>query len=216
VGGAVTGAMDGGVTGALTGVAGDTVFGPIASLGANKDFAGRPIVPGDLKGLSPALQYDTNTSEPAKFIGGLTNTSPKHLDYLAKSYGGVLGQVGIPAMTSGKGSDPISRIGNVLHQQVTVDPTYSNDISRNFYDAKAQYDQAKADEKSQGRVSNTIGVDMFLNKVAGAVSQIRRQMNTIQNNTNLDDATKQDKLKTLQIQMNNLQQQALNTLQKAK
>ena len=91
-------------------------------LEANKDFAKRPIVPGYLEGLSPELQYDVNTSEPAKWLGDKTGLSPKQIDYVGKSYLGVVGQLGQPLTT--KGID----LGESLKRQFVVDPLYSNDV----------------------------------------------------------------------------------------
>jgi hypothetical protein len=101
-------------------------FEPLYNLKTNKSYTGAAIVPQDLQGLSPRYQYDAKTSEPAKFIGNVLNVSPKQIDYLTKSYGGVLGQLGIP-MTTKNGS-----LGQTLNQQVTADPVYSNDIMTNF------------------------------------------------------------------------------------
>lgn len=76
-----------------------TIFAPINDLRANKDFADRPIIPRYMEGLSPDMQVDARTSEPAKWLGDLTGMSPKQIDYLARSYLGVIGQVGQPATT---------------------------------------------------------------------------------------------------------------------
>jgi hypothetical protein len=214
ISGAVKGAKDDGLIGAVTGPLSDSIVGPGVDVLQNKDFAGRTIVPNDLKNRSPSMQYDTKTSDVAKLLGNIFNSSPKQIDYLIKSYGGVIGQLGIPAATTGNGGNPLSRLGNSIKQNVTADPTYSNDIANNFYTAKTQYDQAKADAQAQGKVSNTIGIDTMLSRLSTTVSQIRKQMNTIQNNQNMPDDVKQQKIKALQLQMNNIQQQALNSIQK--
>jgi hypothetical protein len=214
ISGVVKGARDGGIIGAIEGIGSDSIGGPLVDLAQNKDFAGRTIVPNDLKNRSPSMQYDTKTSDVAKLLGNIFNSSPKQIDYLIKSYGGIIGQLGIPAATTGNGGNPLSRLGNSIKQNVTADPTYSNDIANNFYTAKTQYDQAKADAQAQGKVSNTIGIDTMLSRLSTTVSQIRKQMNTIQNNTNMPDDEKQQRIKALQLQMNNIQQQALNSIQK--
>lgn len=194
--GAVSGFEQNGITGIPTGVLQDTIAGPLVNLGANKDFANRPIVPGDLEKLSPRLQYDSKTSEPAKIIGNLTNTSPKKLDYLVKSYGGVLGQLGIPAATKG------SSIKDTLKQQITADPTYSNDISRNFYDAKAKADMAMSDQKASGNAQDNAAYQKYYDRVANQISRLRKVMKAIQLDDSLSKTEKNAQLRDFQQQLN--------------
>jgi hypothetical protein len=188
----------------------DTIAGPLVDLAANRDFANRLIVPGDLQKLSPQNQYDQNTSEIAKKLGQITGFSPKQLDFLAKSYLGGVAQFGIPANTKGKS------IWDTLQGLVTADPAYSNDIARYFYDAKTKYDQQKADAQKQGTVSDTAGLDKFLTSVSNNIAKIRKQMDYIQNDKTLSDEQKQSQLRELQNQMNDMQLQALNSIKKAK
>lgn len=196
--GAVSGFGQKGLTGVPTGMLGDTIAGPIQSLASNKDFANRDIVPRDLAQLSPRLQYDAKTSEPAKFIGNLLNSSPKQLDYLVKSYGGVLGQLGVPLTTKG------GSLGDTLKQQITADPTFSNDISRNFYDQKSKADMAKADAKSQGDAPPD-NMSAYYDRLSTKFSKIRQQQKRIQNDDSLSKSEKQRKIKELQQMLNELQ-----------
>jgi hypothetical protein len=202
VGGAVQGFKDDGLTGLATGPLQDTIAGPLYDLGRNKDFANRDIVPRDLAGLSPGLQYDSKTSEPAKFLGslGALKASPKQLDYLAKSYGGVISQLGIPLTTKG------GSLGDTLKQQVTTDPTFSNDISRNFFDQKNKADIAKADSKFTGESSDNMS--KYYDKMATKFTKIRKQMKTIQNDTTLSNTEKRSQLRDLQQTLNDIQLQA--------
>jgi hypothetical protein len=201
VAGAAQGFQEKGLAGIPTGMLGDTIAGPIQSLASNKDFANRDIVPRDLAQLSPQNQYDAKTSEPAKLLGGLLNSSPKQLDYLAKSYGGVLGQIGIPATTKG------GSLKDTLKQQVTVDPTFSNDISRNFYDQKAKADMANSDSKVTGDtpLDNS---SKYYDRLSSKFSKIRRQQKSIQNDDSLSKTDKQQQIKELQQVLNILQSQA--------
>ena len=68
--------------------------GAIGSLGivgvgsymmANRDFLGRPIVPGSLQRLEPRDQYDERTSKIAYWVGQAFNVSPKKVDYFFNS-----------------------------------------------------------------------------------------------------------------------------------
>lgn len=202
IGGAVQG-LEGKnkLTGVLTGPLQDTIGGPLISLLTNKDFANRPIVPGDLQKLSPELQSDSRTSEVANILGGITKNSPKQIDYLIKSYGGVLGQLGIPLTTKG------GSLGDTLKQQVTVDPTFSNDISRNFYDAKDKADQAMADAKVTG-IFPQQDLSGYYDRISTGLGKIRKQMKSIHSDSGLSKDEKKSKLQDLQRTMNTIQKQA--------
>jgi hypothetical protein len=104
------------------------IVSPALSLKYNKDFANRDIVPQYMKNLSPELQYDEKTSELAKKIGEVAKLSPKEIDYIIKSYTGVIGQMGLPALTKG-GSNL-----KPLTSQFTSDSAYSNQDVTDFYD----------------------------------------------------------------------------------
>ena len=65
----------------------------VSNLFANKDFAGRTIVPMSMQGRSPENQYDETTSEIAKGLGDALGWSPKRIDYLIKSYTGIIGSL---------------------------------------------------------------------------------------------------------------------------
>lgn len=182
----------------LPGLLGDTIAGPIQGLASNKNFAGIPIVPGSLDKLSPKLQYDTKTSEPAKKLGQLINYSPKKIDYLIKSYGGIIGQLGIPLTTKG------GSLKDSLKQQVTADPLYSNDISRKFYDAMNKAATAKSDSKVTGKALEN-DLTPFFNRVANTLSQLRKQSNAIQKDDTLSRTEKKAQLDDIQKQMNEIQ-----------
>jgi hypothetical protein len=199
-GGAVDGYNQKGLAGIPGGVLQDTIAGPLMDLERNKNFANQPIVPQDLLGLSPRNQYDSKTSEPAKFIGNLLNSSPKQLDFLAKSYLGVIGQLGIPATTKG------GSISDTLKQQVNVDPTYSNDISSNFYNQKNKEDMAKADAKFTGVPQQDMSA--YYDRLATQFGKLRSQMKMIQKDGTISNTDKQAKLKELQGNLNKIQKDA--------
>lgn len=200
-GGAIQGYQQKGLAGIPGGVMQDTVAGPIMDLERNKNFANQPIVPQDLLTRSPSLQYDAKTSEPAKFLGNLLNSSPKQLDFLAKSYLGVIGQLGIPATTKG------GSIGDTLKQQVTADPTFSNDISRNFYDQKTKADMAKVDAKASG-IPQQQDLSAYYDRLAASFTKLRNQMKLVQNDDTMSNVDKRAKLKELQDNLNQIQLKA--------
>ena len=126
----------------------NNIIAPIYNLKSNKDFAGRTIVPLGMQmdNRSDYLQYDEKTTEIAKLIGkkiaeitGGDGVSPKQIDYIVKSYTGVIGQLGLPAATKG---------GSILKPITTnfiSDPLYSNQTISNFYDNLNELQQKAAD-----------------------------------------------------------------------
>ncbi len=189
-----------------------SILAPINDVRANKDYLDRPIVPGYMENLSPKNQFDENTSTPAKALGGLTNTSPKKIDYLIRSYGGVLGQVGLPAAAQGRGQSTLQRTGETIKRQFIVDPLYSNDVMNNFYDAKDKLDKAAADYRYTK--SKPLGYDPFkqraFNKLSTQISDVRKEMRQINNNKSLPYDEKQLQTRKLQQHMLDLAQKGLN------
>jgi hypothetical protein len=124
----------------------NNILAPITlNLAKNEDFANRKIVPMAMQedNRSPYLQYDEQTSEIAKWFGNQARMipgleegmSPKQIDYVIKSYTGIVGQILQPATT--KGGNPFE---NVIKRGFTADNVFNNEIQNQFYEA---YDNAK-------------------------------------------------------------------------
>lgn len=182
---------------------GDTIFAPFTQLGANKNFAGAPIVPGYLERLSPELQADAKTSEIGKafaklpVVGKIANNSPKQADFLIKAYTGWIGQFATAATTPGTG------VGKALEQQVSVDPTFSNDIGTEFYEYKDKLDQAYADREFKD-LPNWYDNAMRrkFNDLQDRMSNLREKQRAIQSNTTLSNPEKEIQLRELQQKIN--------------
>lgn len=195
-------AKSGGLTDRLLGAAGDTIIGPVADLAANQTFSGSPIVPGYLERKSPGLQADTKTTSIARWIGDKTygtpfEQSPMKLDYLARQYLGVLGQFGQPLLSPG------GDVGSSLSQQVTADPVYSNDISTEFYTYKDKLDQAYNDRELKDLpewYSN--GIRKRLDKLSDKMSEVRKQIRSVQADKVMSKADKRARLRELQDKIN--------------
>jgi transcriptional regulator CtsR len=132
----------------------DNIASPLVSgIGYNKDFAGRNVVPQYMLNdkRSPKLQYDERTSEIAKEIGDKFNLSPKQVDYIIKSYTGIVGSILIPATTKG---------GNVMESAVkrpfTADAAYNNEITNNFYSKLDKLKQAATDKNITQKLSSKL------------------------------------------------------------
>ncbi len=182
-----------------------SLLAPVTSdLRANKDYADRPIVPGYMEGLSPDLQYDVNTSEPAKWLGEKSGLSPKQIDYVAKSYLGVLGQLGQPLATEGIG------VGETVKRQFTVDPLYSNDVFKRFYEEKTELDQGYKDTKTLGKPEPDRQKRLKFNRASDKLNDIRKEMRSIEKSSKLSEDIKRKKLDRLQAEMIKVAQSAMN------
>jgi hypothetical protein len=177
-----------------------TIAAPVFDIRANKNFMDAPIISGDLQGLSPQYQYDSKTSELSKKLGSVLKVSPKNIDYLIQSYGGVLGELGIPATTKN------TTIGDTLKQKVTVDPVFSNDYQRDFYNTKTKLDQAHADLTKQGIKNPNLNEPLRkqFDKMNRAMSDIRKEIKKIQNDPTLTPSQRQQQIRILQEQINQI------------
>lgn len=88
---------------------------PLFHIATNKDFAGRPIVPGRLQGLPDEQQFTEYTPEIYKIVGGVLGISPLRLEYGANAYtGGFTGSVirsteALGKMATGQETNPADR-----------------------------------------------------------------------------------------------------------
>ncbi|MFC0235488.1 LPD38 domain-containing protein [Fictibacillus phosphorivorans] len=178
----------------------NSVFKPFQDIRANKNFMDAPIVSGDLARLSPENQYDARTSEPAKFLGKVFNKSPKHIDYLASQYGGIISDLGIPLTTKDGG------IGEMLKRQVTADPVFNNDALNDFYEKKQKLDTAEADFKATGKTSGDLNDELrkAYGRTSRDISDLRREMKSILNDESLSKEERKERVRNIQIEINNL------------
>jgi hypothetical protein len=159
-----------------------------------------PIIPGDLENVSPQYQYDSKTSELSKKIGSIFGVSPMKTDYLIKSYGGIIGELGLPLMTKN------TSVGETLKQKVTADPVFSNDIQRKFYDTKTKFDQAYNDFNKQGVKSENLNETLrkMFNKKSLEMGKIRKQIKEIQSDGSLTSNERLQKIRVLQEKINQI------------
>jgi len=173
-----------------------TIYAPVSDIRANKDFVNRPIVPKYMESMSAGQQYDEKTSSFAKMLGEVdpSKISPKQVDYLVKSYLGVIGQIGIPALSEGSTGDAIKRI-------FTADPAYSNDTIQKFYDKKKEYDTIKADTKQTGDTvdANDEKLRKLYSKVAEMISDNANEARELQKNKDILQKQKANKLRDIQL-----------------
>lgn len=156
----------------------NNILSPLAyNIPKNQDFAGRAIVPENMKDRSPKLQYDEATSEISKAIGEMSNISPKQIDYLIKSYTGVIGQLLLPATTEKNKKSLISPITS----QFVADPLYNNNEITDFYNNYEELKRKAADRNFTGNLPSKLLTkeEALRNKFAAAqkaMSEITKQI----------------------------------------
>lgn len=153
------------------------VLAPLTwNLPRNKDFANRTIVPQSMlyDKRSPRYQYDEKTSEIAKKIGDTFNLSPKQIDYLIRSYTGVIGNILQPATT--KGASTV----DVLSRQFVTDPLYSNEVLNKFYNRLDELQRAATDKNLVNKLPSKLVTPEekeknSLLKVSNEISKLQKQ-----------------------------------------
>ena len=121
-------------------------------LQANKDFAGRTIVPYALEKGSRELQYNEDTSWFAKQLGALIHFSPMQIDYIITDYFGNFGDIAVmatsDAIINGTESLP-EKFEDVVKNQFVVDNRKSNYVVSKYYDTLEQLDTVVQDRMNQ-------------------------------------------------------------------
>ena len=180
------------------------------NIATNRDFANRAIVPQGMlmDKRSKYLQYDDKTTQIAKEIGKLSTDipglpsgiSPKQLDYLVKSYSGVIGQFGTPLLVPG-GSP-----GKVLSTQFSSDPKFSNQATTDFYDKLDKLSAAAVDKNiiekiPAKKLTKEEDIKNSMVGVSAALSRGTKQINKIQASSDPDKESKINTIKTQMLQL---------------
>lgn len=127
-------------------------FSQALDLQANKDFAGRTIVPYAYQQGSITQQYDENTSWFAKKLGDLLNFSPMQIDYIIKDYFGDFGDLAVSATSDAvlKGTESLpEKATDLLTDSFKTDNRYSNYTVSKYYDTLEKLEQTVQDRKNQ-------------------------------------------------------------------
>lgn len=107
-------------------------------LKSNTAYNGAPIVSSALEKLPSDEQYDQNTSYLAIGLGRALNWSPKKIDYVINSLGGIVGDVNSAIAPAGL-EIAAQNIGN----NIIADSAYSTDLSNYIYDSMEELEKKK-------------------------------------------------------------------------
>jgi hypothetical protein len=200
----------------------NNLLAPFAiNLPKNKDFANRTIVPQSMQDRSAKYQYDETTSDIGKKIGELTSMSPKQVDYLIKSYTGVVGQLGLPATTNKnyQTGNTFDKLVKPITTQFIADPAYSNQNITNFYDNKDSLAKQYADfkftdnsvkppywteaewKKWKPTMEKQLVYELY-NDASDAITTLKKEINNVEVNSKFSNDEKQKTTKDLLNKIN--------------
>lgn len=186
----------------------------------NKDYRGSDIIPcrfDDIKEQFPELVYDDETTETAKFLGKVFNKTPMEIDYLLRSYTGIIYKLAKPidksiADTVMSGEKSLDKaliqaggrlLKEVVAQSFVKDPTYSNDNLQLFYE---NYDKLQSEYKAN-KINKDIKVKENLYNGMYNVSSSIAELNKFDRDiglSNLSKPRKDELTKEIKKEINNL------------
>jgi hypothetical protein len=117
------------------------ILGTGASMLANSDFRGVPIVSKAYEHLEPRAQFNNRTSKVAVIVGNALNWSPLMIDYfLSATLGGYWKVVkAVAPMAEGERDYSMG-----VEASYIKDSRYSTDVVNNFYNQRDKFDKLKA------------------------------------------------------------------------
>lgn len=176
-----------------------------ASKENGQTWYGEDIVSDALKDKLPKDQYDEKTTSLAKWIGEITNWSPKRIDYVMKQYSGGVGQFLMPLMTPKAETNPFVA-------KFTADPVLNNKNVGKFYD---EIDRVTQINNSDAVTDETLLTEKYLNSIRMDLSGLYNQKRTIENST-LSDKNKKEQSRSIQRNINKITENALQEIQDVK
>jgi len=157
------------------------VISPIIDILANRDFAGRPIVPKGIEYKMPQDQYKHYTTDLMKLIGEMIQYSPAKLEHLVNNYSGGL-------------YNRVVRSINLKDKEVITAsdmPVIGTLFMREPYAPKAQLNRfyTKRDELNSKHSSKRIsGKDILVRKLYNkAADRISEQLKKLPDAKTVDD-----------------------------
>lgn len=211
------------------------MFKPLLDLYANKDsFSGAPIESAGLERLSKQERVTDQTSPLAIALGGLTTLlpekmemSPVQVDYAIKGYFGWLGAMAsltstYAVMPFKEGEYPDARWLDRASLGLVRDlPAPQSAYVTAFYNASKEISQAYADMRHYREMGDTekvqelleekgdkIALAKFYDKTAKNIANVRKQIQLITNDKNLDGAEKKEMIERMKLIMSDLAKQA--------
>lgn len=180
----------------------DNVISPWINVARNKSWNGSNIESDYMQSLPESERYDAKTDEFSKWLGKTFNISPKKVNYILDQYTGVIGDIGLPALTNYAEGDEDSLLGklvtNPIKSKFTTDSTLNNKTVGEYYDMLDEIEKngnsmkATPLDKAKSRYVYKFG------DAASALSDLYREQREIQNDSLMLDSEKYEKNKEKQ------------------
>lgn len=185
----------------------NNIFSPLLQAATNKAWYGGELLPMRLKDKAPADQFDESTDELSKFIGKNLGISPYKINYVLDQYSGVIGDIGLPAITkeAEQGNGVLGKALSPLVDKFTTDSVLKNQKVSDFYDLTEKFRLAAQKEKA---TSSTVYSSKALNKNKAAISKLYKQKREIQL-SDLPDKEKYNEAREIQKQINSIANDAI-------
>lgn len=124
-------------------------IGTIIDIMANKDFAGRAIVPTKYQTRLAHEQYDETTSSFAIWLGDLLDVSPMQIDYYIKDNFSSYGSMFIDMTDSSSNSNNlVDLIVDAYVSSFVADAAFSSQSVSNYYDMLDELERKKNSDKA--------------------------------------------------------------------
>ena len=154
-----------------------------------------------LQGYRPGERYDEDTDIISKWLGKTFNLSPAKINYLLDQYTGVVGDALLPLLTPTAERDMFSAA-------FTLDTTYSNRFSNDFYRMKDELEYQMNGWDATGADN---AIYRFWNKKSSEVSDINKIIREIEEDDTLSDADKKELTAVQYAIRNGIMEDALKT-----
>lgn len=190
----------------------NNIFSAFGAVNSNEAWSGNKIVPDSVANAEhPELEYTSGTDEFSKWLGKKIHYSPAKINYLIDQYSGAIGDLILPNITlkaTNKQDLVHNPITNPFLNAFTVDPSYSNKNTSEFYEAleKAKND---SDKRWEGRTAVDGVRYKYLNSKSSDISKLNKQIEEIQSSTKLTKNEKVKQVKELKDEINKIAKEAV-------
>lgn len=173
-----------------------------------KNWYGGDIESKRLQSYAPGERYDESTDYISKWIGKVTNLSPKKINYIIDQYSGVIGDLVLPMLTPraeeglyiGNYREPLL---SMFVSRFTTDTVRSNDISDGYYDLLDELGYRSKNGDDSAKLA-----EKYMNSAGSTISDLYAQIREIENDTELTGKEKTELTRELRKKLNTVQQEA--------
>lgn len=173
-------------------------------------FRQRNIIPQSQENLPARLQYGTNTSEVAKFVGDKINVSPYIVDNTIRGYGGGLaglGLSGIDAVSGAKENNASKKWYEAPGLRgFTVAPYQSSDSVQRVYDDYKEQEKLHNEFKLTGQRPEGYDAKEFakLKNASDSLKNLNKVSKAIINNDRMSGEQKREQLDKINMRKANI------------